>query len=38
LLELVKLLRVDQACFVVDVFGDVETAVLFVDLADDGFD
>jgi hypothetical protein len=38
LLELVKFLSVDQACFVVDVFGDVEAAVLFVDFADDGFD
>lgn len=38
LLEFVKLLGVDQACFVIDVFGDVETAILFVDFADDGFD
>jgi hypothetical protein len=38
LLELIKLLSVDQACLVIDVFGDVEAAVLFVNFADDGFD
>jgi hypothetical protein len=38
LLELIKFLSVDQACLVVDVFGNVEAAVLFVDFADDGFD
>jgi len=38
LLEFIKLLSVDQACLIVDVFGDVETTVLFVDFADDGFD
>lgn len=38
LLELIKLFGVDQACLVVDVLRDVETAVFFVDFADDGFD
>jgi hypothetical protein len=38
LLELIELLSVDQACFIIDVFRDVEAAIFFVDLADDGFD
>lgn len=38
LLELIKLLSVDQACFIIDVFGDIEAAIFFVDFADDGFD
>lgn len=38
LLELIKFLSVDQACLVIDVFRDVEAAILFVDFADDGFD
>lgn len=38
LLEFIKLLGVDQACLVIDILRDVETAILFVDFADDGFD
>jgi hypothetical protein len=38
LLELIKLLSVNQACFIIDVFWDVEAAIFFVYLADDGFD
>ena len=38
MLEFIKLLSVDQAGFVIDIFRDVETAIFFVDFADDGFD
>ena len=38
LLELIKLLGVDQTCLVIDIFRNIETTVLFVDLADDGLD
>ena len=38
LLELIKLLSVDQACLVIDVLGNIEAAILFVNFADDSFD
>ena len=38
MLELLKLLGVDQAGLVINIFRDVETAILFVDFTDDGFD
>jgi hypothetical protein len=38
LLELVELLSVDQAGFVINVFRDVDAATFFIDFADDGLD